>query len=104
MRLAGSNGGVVCLTAPCVTNVGLAVEHIYPLVSQFQMEKRENSNSMKAKARRLHPSHQPHAAAANGFHHDDDEDEDDEFDEFEDGGLYDSELDDDSFDSDVSHD
>lgn len=89
------------LTAPCVSNIGTAVEHIYPLVSQYQMEKRENPNNKKVKEKKLLQSLQQHAAAVNGFHGDED---DEDFDESDEEELYDSEFDDDSFDSDVSHD
>lgn len=90
----------ICLTAPCVSNIGAAVEHIYPLVSQFQMEKRAVPQK-KLKAKKLLQSFGHHAAAVNGFHDDDDDEDLDESDEEE---FYDSEFDDDSFDSDVSHD
>ncbi|KAK7501398.1 hypothetical protein BaRGS_00007202 [Batillaria attramentaria] len=86
--------GSITITAPCVANIGTAVEHIYPLVSEYQMEKREAPPCGALKHKRFHSSaaHRP----INGHFQDDSEDEDEE--------LYDSDLDDDSFDSDVSHD
>ncbi|KAK7100543.1 hypothetical protein V1264_023474 [Littorina saxatilis] len=92
--------GSITITAPCVDNIGSAVEHIYPLVSEYQMEKRviPKKNLNVKKIEHSHHYH-PHHGGVNGFHGD--EDEDDELDE-EEEEMYDS--DDDSFDSDVSHD
>lgn len=86
--------GSITITAPCVDNIGLAVEHIYPLVSEFQMEKRV-TQSQQAKHKRLNASaHRPYNGQC-------DDDSEDDFDEEEE--IVDS-MDEDSFDSDVSHD
>ena len=90
----------LCLAAPCVSNIGTAVEHIYPLVSEFQMEKREIPEK-KLKEKKFLQSFHHHAAAVNGFHDDED---DENFAGSDEEELYGSESDDDSFDSDVSHD
>lgn len=84
--------GSITITAPCVNNIGTAVEHIYPLVSQYQMEKRPVP---KLKQKKLIQSLHQHPPI--GFS-DDDEDV-----ELDDECSYDSEFEE-SFDSDVSHD
>lgn len=89
--------GSITITAPCVANIGLAIEHIYPLVSEFQMEARVESSKQRLKQKRAQHSD----FARNGFHEEnDDEEEELEFDEEDE---YDSEFEE-SFDSDVSHD
>ncbi|XP_076439931.1 TATA box-binding protein-like 1 [Babylonia areolata] len=87
--------GSITITAPCVNNVGLAVEHIYPLVSEFQMPKREMPQNKKAKEQKQHQSYH-HCSSVNGFH---DGEDDDEF-----GEASDFDSEDEDFDSDVSHD
>lgn len=90
--------GSITITAPCVANIGTAVEHIYPLVSEFQMEKKLVP-SKQLKHKRFHnPSHRN----VNGRFQDDSEDDEDDFDDELD--EYDSDMDNESFDSDVSHD
>lgn len=43
--------GSITVTAPCVYNIQLAIEHVYPLVSEFRMEKacRNNGSDQQAK-------------------------------------------------------
>lgn len=92
--------GSITITAPCVNNVQLAVEHIYPLVSEYPMEKREVASNKKPKKRRFQ---EPcgHHVPLNGFHNHDDDDDEDFDNDFEQQA---SDFDDEDFDSDVSHD
>ena len=92
-------------------NVGVAVEHVYPLVEPFQMEKPLLAKDRK-KLRQLQRQ--------GYFDDDEDEDDDDEFYDEEDEELeaytvllpnakpsrvvYESDSDESSFDSDESHD
>jgi hypothetical protein len=90
-----------------VENISNAVEHIYPLVSQFQMEKRETAKSLKQKGQQsqshnhLHRNGFASKAKAGASNCDENEDFDDEMEDEEE--VYGSESDE-SFDSDVSHD
>uniref|UniRef100_A0A0B6ZQ86 TATA box-binding protein-like 1 n=1 Tax=Arion vulgaris TaxID=1028688 RepID=A0A0B6ZQ86_9EUPU len=89
--------GSITVTAPCVLNVQLAIEHIYPLVCQFKMEAHVEQK-VTASVNKFVPNRTSYIGyPVLRFRGDNDvEDEMDDDD--------DDDLDDDSFDSDISQD
>ena len=78
------------ITAPCVSNVGLAIEHIYPLVSDYKMDRPETITTKPGSGLHLLPrnrqrrpgggGHRQYTRYAHANNMDSSEEEDSDFD------------------------